>query len=502
MQRLSAFFEDSALLQDSALVWSLGLILVYPIAMVVLSEAILRSRQRNLIQPTLRALRDLVMPTLALFLLLSRVIGLDASQPPLRLSLTLLWISLIHVTLLFANGLLFAGEQRMDRRLHVPKLLRDLVRFFLVVLGAAIVLSTVWGADLGGLVAALGVGSIVLGLALQDALGNLFSGLALLIEQPFSVGDWIQVGSEVGQIVEINWRAVHLVTREQGLIIVPNSILAGQILQNFRRPQRLHVEPIELGFSYSDPPNRVKQVLKETALATRGVLHEPQPVVQTTSYDDSSIGYKVRLFLADYGQLPEVRDDFMSRVWYAAQRHQLTIPFPMRKVYHEAIAAPNPSAAIAERIAKLRSLALFLSLGESDLNALAQTSELRSFGAGEPVLQRGSLQVQMHMLIQGRVQVLVPSQTGAEVEIAQIDAGNFFGESALLPRQATTASIRALEDVEVLLLDTPVLQQVLNRNPAILADIDHVIEQRRSSGNRRPPPTEGQGHRPGGPSQR
>lgn len=467
------------LLTDSALNWSLGLIVAYPLLMIALSEAILRLRHRPLLHQTLRAIRNLVMPALAVLILLAKVLLLDGEQTPLRIAQTVLWVLLIHVVLQLANQLLLAREQDETNRAHVPKLLRDLIRFALVALGAALVLSTVWGADLGGVVAALGVGSIVLGLALQDALGNLFSGLALLIEQPFAVGDWIQVGDDIGKIVEVNWRAVHLITRQQELIIVPNSILAGQTLQNFRRPHRLHVEPIDLGFSYDDPPNVVKQVLRETAISTTGVLSEPAPIVQTISYDDSSIGYRVRLFLADYEQVPKVRDDFMSRVWYTAQRNKLNIPFPIRTVYHQPMTQPTLEDLVAERVLKLRSLPLFLTLETDDLELIARTSELRRFGQGEPVISRGAQQVRMHMLVRGRVNVTMPNEAGVDVAISTLEEGNFFGESALLSRQTTTANILAKDDVEVLLLDTQTLLQVLTRNPNLLANIDSVIEQRR-----------------------
>ncbi len=485
----------NSFLEDRSLAWSLGLIVVYPLLMIALGEALLRLRHRPLIHQTLRAIRNLVMPAFAVFILLSQVLNLDGEQTPLRIAQTVLWVLLIHVILQLANQLLLAREQDENNRAHVPKLLRDLIRFALVALGAAIVLSTVWGADLGGVVAALGVGSIVLGLALQDALGNLFSGLALLIEQPFAVGDWIQVGDDIGKIVEVNWRAVHLITREQELIIVPNSILAGQTLQNFRRPQRLHVELVDLGFSYDDPPNVVKQVLKETALNTSGVLTEPAPVVQTISYDDSSIGYRVRLFLADYEQVPKVRDDFMSRVWYAAQRNKLNIPFPIRTVYHQPVNQPTFEDLVAERVLKLRSLPLFLTLDTHELEILARTSELRNFGQGEPVIRQGEQEIRMHMLVRGRVEVTMPNNAGVNVAIAALEQGNFFGESALLSRPSTTVNIVAKEDVEVLLLETQTLQQVLNRNPHILANIDSVIEQRRG-GSSSPSP----GGAPGGGS--
>ena len=99
--------------------------------------------------------------------------------------------------------LVFENAAKESWRSRAPKLFQDLIRLLLVVIGAAIVLSVVWRQDLGGLIAALGVGSIVLGLALQETLGNLMSGIALFFERPFSVGDWISVGGKSGQVVQI-----------------------------------------------------------------------------------------------------------------------------------------------------------------------------------------------------------------------------------------------------------------------------------------------------------
>ena len=88
-----------------------------------------------------------------------------------------------------------------------------------------------WDADVGGLFTALGVGSIVIGLALQNAVGGVISGLLLLFEQPFKIGDWLDTGGVKGRVVEVNWRAVHIDTGN-GIQIVPNSTLSGASFTN------------------------------------------------------------------------------------------------------------------------------------------------------------------------------------------------------------------------------------------------------------------------------
>ena len=181
---------------------------------------------------------------------------------------------------------------------------------------------------------ALGLSSIVIALALQDTLGSVMSGIALLFERPFSVGDWLQVGDIVGQVIDINWRSVRLQTLDREMVIIPHKSIGGEIIHNYNRPSRVHAQRIALTFSYNDPPNVAKQVLEATALETKGILNEPPPRVFTLSSGDFAITYEVKFFIEDHAEVEEIRDRFVTRVWYAAQRNNLTIPFPIRTLYH------------------------------------------------------------------------------------------------------------------------------------------------------------------------
>ena len=124
---------------------------------------------------------------------------------------------------------------------------------------------------------------------MQDPLGNLYSGVILLFEQPFTVGDWLRVGDAVGEVVEVNWRAVHLLVGGTEVQVIPNSALAKGSFGNVSRPTRQHAETITLGFSHDDPPNKVNRVLRTTALRTPGVLEEPSPTVAILAYKNAAV---------------------------------------------------------------------------------------------------------------------------------------------------------------------------------------------------------------------
>ena len=108
----------------------------------------------------------------------------------------------------------------------MPTIFLDVARFVLIALGLAVIFSYIWGANVGGLFTALGISTVVLGLALQNSVGQIISGLLLLFEQPFQLGDWLDTPTARGRVVEVNWRATHIDTGS-GMQIMPNSVLAG-----------------------------------------------------------------------------------------------------------------------------------------------------------------------------------------------------------------------------------------------------------------------------------
>ena len=464
-------------------IWGAILIVGFPFLTLLLGEIIYRAKSKDkLLVATLLIVRNLIFPSLALFILLNKILGLSQDTTPLRLVQTALWLFTIHGSLTVINGLLFNQAKTGTWQANVPRLFRDLTRVFLILCGVAIVLSLVWGADLGGVIAALGVGSIVIGLALQDTLGNLFSGIALLFERPFSEGDWITVDDITGKVIEINWRSVHLLTRELEMLIIPNAVLAGATIRNYRRPQKLHIEPVDIGFSYSDPPNKVKQVMKKTALATKGVLDKPEPVVQTISYDDSSIGYRVRLFLSDYDKVPQIRDEFVTLIWYAAERNGLNIPFPIRTLYHNPPAKVNSAEIIDGYLQNLEELPIFANADRQVLADLARDAEEKAFGEGEKAIAQEARCEEIYIIIDGTAAVTIRQENSLlEEEIAQLRDGDFFGESALSGKSISPVSVTALSDLRVLILPIENMQIALEQSTRLRQEFGMVMETRRKA---------------------
>lgn len=473
---------NNAAAQPDTWIWAIALVLGFATLSVLLGEVIHRLKRRGrAMASTLRLVRNLILPVLVFLLFMQHLLNLSGDARLVKTVETLLWVVVIHGALSLLNVLLFEQAEVGTWRSRVPKLLIDLARLFLILLGTAIVLATVWNADLAGLVTALGVSSIVIGLALQDTLGSVMSGIALLFERPFSVGDWLHVGGVVGQVIDINWRAIRLQTLENEMVVIPHKVISGETIRNFNQPFQLHAERIRIGFSYNDPPNLARQVLKSTALETQGILAEPEPKIFTLSYDDFAVTYEVKFFIRDYGELEDVRDRFMTRVWYAAQRNNLTIPFPIRTVYH--FHGPTTEAKTVSKkfTDSLSSLPAFVPLdkAQENLQVSSEGINLQHFAAGETVVRQGYTGDALYIIVSGHAVMTTSDAAGHEVEVLPLKGGEFFGEMALFSGEPSIVSVTAVEDLEVMMIDATVVNQMIDRQPSFAREIGQILEIRR-----------------------
>jgi small-conductance mechanosensitive channel len=466
---------------------ALALIVGLPLALLVLNEwlAALRRRDHALAAPV-AFLRNAIVPAVGLVVLLDGVLALPGDDLWVRVGHTILWVVLVAGALGLVNAVAFEGADPGSWRARVPKLLRDLVRLGLVLAAAAIVYSQVWGADLSGALTALGLGGLVLGLALQEPLGNLFSGIMLLMERPFEVGDEIEVGDTTGVVQEINWRSVHVVSPGGITRIIPNSSLNGQTITNYSRPLRQRAETLEFGFSYEDAPNKVRAVLEEVARGTPGVLPDPAPYAATVSFADFSVNYKL-VVRVPQGQRMAVRNELMTRVWYAARREGLTIPYPMSvNLEHETDAPfhrPEPTA--------LELLARFPKLPAAPESWDATRARRADYARDETVFEAGASIEGLCLLVSGEVSLQV-EHGGVPAEIAAVRPGEFFGEAGLHGSQRTESRAVARRDCLCVWLSPDAVREMLERSPALARELGHAFEVRRRTSaavRSAPPPT-------------
>lgn len=475
---------ETQLFQTPFFLWSVALVIGAPLLTILLSEVSNRlDQQSDPLAGPLRQVRNFVVPLWALWLLIHFVAELDNDIWWTQVVITLALLATINAALAFFNVIFFARAAQHTWQAKAPKLLIDLFRSVFVLVGIAILLSTVWGADLGGLLAALGIGSIIIGLALQDSVGGLIKGILLIFERPFTNGDLLRVGDTVGRVVEINWRAVHLETLFHQLMVIPNANLAGETIVNLSRPTQRYMDRIMIGFSYDDPPAQVKEILLDLALATPGVLREPPVRVVTLAYADSAITYGVIFSAVDFATWQSARDEFSTRLWYVAKRHSLSIPFPMRTVEHRMLTPPRPGEASAAVVKGVEQLAELFPLEEELLATLRKSSCHLLYGKNEVVVRQGEKLDHLYFILAGRASLAIGSRTGQLHEVTQLGPEEFFGVAALVSYEPSDTTVTVIEDLAVLAIDVGVMQEVLDRTPRYAQALSEVIDVRRKAIN-------------------
>lgn len=450
--------------------------LVYVI-LVLIRSAIAPSQKswRSIVS----TLKNILLPTTVIFFLLQDVFKMHLDAVAIRLVLTLLGLEAIWIAGNLVQAAIERRSQLPEWRARVPGLYIDLTRLGIILFGGVFVISVVWQRDVSGFIATLGIGTIVLGLALQETLGNMVAGIALVFERPFSVGEWIKVGDTIGEVIEINWRGVRILTRGLDMVIVPNSSLARERIHNFSKPTQVHGVELEVGFSYNDPPNKVKRVLSKSMLATSGVQQDYRNVVRTLGYKDFYINYQVRFFIDDYARLPDIQEEFITRVWYAAKRNKLTIPFPITTVYKSELPAFKAEESTAGLDQALKAVPIFSNLSSEELDTLLREALVQHFAAGERIVHEQEEGDSLYIVKDGRAKVTVRDNAGMEKDVTIFAKGDFFGEMAVLTGEPRQASVTALEDMEVFVIYKDALKLLFEKRPALAEEVATIVEMRR-----------------------
>jgi len=469
-----------ALLETDWFIWGIGLILGFQILVVMLGELLYRADRRRLpIAPILRAARNVVLPLLVAQVFVVRVLEVPVETIPARIVATALWISLLYTGLLLVNVLVFEQAPEGTWRHRAPSLFQDLVRMLLVTVGAAIVLAVVWEQDLGGLIAALGVGSIVLGLALQETLGNLMSGIALLFEKPFSIGDWIEVGDDQGEVVEINWRSVHVRTRERNLLVFPNSVLGRETIINYARPSALQTLRLSFGFSLDDPPTAVKAALMDVADDMDPVLKDPAPKALLREVLDDRMRYEVFLFIDQARLIPQIVDTFTSRLWYSAQRRGLHLPLPSVNEYHMQATDGASAAPVVDVVAELERAQAFGQLDRATLITLAEQARLEVHGDGERLLDVGEVAAGISVIVSGAA--VARLRLGEDIAEVKFAPGDLLGVTSSARREPSEFRIEARGDVVSIVIDHELVDALMQEHLLLASQLARLMEVRRET---------------------
>lgn len=248
----------------------------------------------------------------------------------LYLTISLSAVTFVKVAQILAYLYLFFKNKSVG----IPRLLANLFTFIFSLIVFIYLMSEVFSINLTAMLATSAVFSIVLGLALQDTLGNLFSGVALQIGNPFTIGDWVEIQNAgnkwTGQVQEITWRATFINTFSNEWIMIPNKIMAqSQILiysNNVKQVRHSHTFRID----FSADIRKIKALLLESMLKNPDVGKDPAPRVLIIETTESWLTVKVFYSIEDFSRKYSIGDEVIQDIMSTLQNSG--VPLAMNKI--------------------------------------------------------------------------------------------------------------------------------------------------------------------------
>ena len=406
----------------------------------------------------------------------TRFPGIDLGPSESKFFLPVVVITGLLVVLRFIRHY-FYERFLTESNAQVPKFLSQFISIAVTVAAILVLLDSVYEVQVTGLLAGAGIVGIVLGLALQDTLGNIFSGFAIYFGGQFKAGDWLLVDGHHAKVVEINWRSTRLRTFDEVCLDIPNSNITKQTVVNYDYPTSLHAMRIDIGLDYNSPPTLVQTVLCEAALDCPLVLRDPAPSVFLTAFGDWSVTYQLRYWLADHGDYNTSNSHIRTVLWYSLKRHGINIPFPIQ---HEiSLPAPEPVAEDRQRIRDSLGKTVFAScLSAQQIEELSEAVNIVCFGKSESVIRQGAPAGPMYVLVTGRAQVWIESG-GVRTPVSILEPGACIGENSVLTGDSRSATILALEDLLAVRIDKSTIAPFLNHHPELLERLSELLAARK-----------------------
>jgi small-conductance mechanosensitive channel len=434
-----------------------------------------------------------VVVALALYLFYHFESSLAASLPSsvgtevtkdsiIRIPKLLLWSLLAFLGVRAVSTLVFDLLFRIRRGYEAPTLIRNI--FSLVAFTVLFVLTfnhIYTEVNLGALFTTSAIFGVIIGLALQDTLGNFFAGISLHADRPFQVGDVIVVGPQkhTGVIESITWRAIKIRTFQNHIVLVSNSNAAKEAIEVCPR-DNLNARLVLFGTLYTDSPAKTIHVVREAVRDADNVSEKITPIVRIRNLGEFAIEWEIKYWLEDYAKYNDTDALVRQRVWYALRRSGLTFAYPTRTLHLERKAISRPVTAEEQIADRLSAVDVFSPLSAEELRQLATATVGHVFAPSETLIRAGDEGSSMFVVHNGKVAVQVADKAGPRT-VAVLSEGNFFGEMALFTGEPRTANVVALEETEVLEIGHDAMKHIFETNPSLAESISWTIAERQAA---------------------
>jgi small-conductance mechanosensitive channel/CRP-like cAMP-binding protein len=393
------------------------------------------------------------------------------------------WIALIIFVVRVVDAFVFDVLMSRRRNVVAPQLLRQIVSIVVYLLLFASALRILFHYNVKDALTGGAVLAAVIGLALQDTLGNLFSGIALHMEGAFDVGDVLHSGEYVGVVEGVSWRATRIRGFNNQIIVLPNSVIARERLEVFPHA-RLNARVLPVSVDYNIPPATVigilsLGILSQAAAHVDGVARDLPCFARVASFADSAVIYEIKYHTRDYASLYRMDADIRKAVWYALHRNKIAFATPIRAYQQYTPPEVGHTVSAEDVLSRLGEVDVLSPLSEEARETITAATRVHFYSKGETILRHGAAGDSMFVVHSGTASVrLADDSAGGWHEVAQLAPGTVFGEMALLTGETRNADVVALSDVTALEIGKDSLQPILHDHPELADAITAKVVDR------------------------
>ncbi|MBY5533695.1 mechanosensitive ion channel [Rhizobium leguminosarum] len=382
------------------------------------------------------------------------------------------------------GSMVLASSVRMflifERKPREGRLLQDLVVALIYLTASLCIVAYVFSLPVGTIIATSGVFAIVLGLALQSTLNDVFSGIALNLGRPLSVGDWIVLDDQIqGRVVETNWRSTQLVSPTNDLVVVPNSLLAKSRITNLSSPDFSHGASLRVRIAPDKSPATILDVVDRALLSSNSIMKDPPPTAVLFAMDRDAIEVELSFRVENIARVNKAKNELFDLVFRHMDAAGLELAYAPGSVQVSVL--QHDGGSVVKRptppMRLVTSIPLFAALTDTEKEDLAAGMNRVTFKRGELISRRDASSTSL-MIIRSGVAAMEETEEEQTFELSRLAPGDLFGERGVLMGLPEVADIRALTAVVVYEIQKEHLAAVLRERPLIAEDLAHLLSTR------------------------
>lgn len=366
-----------------------------------------------------------------------------------------------------------------------PRLLIDLLRFMCFIVAGIVVLANIWQKDIAALLTASSVLLAVVGLALRNVIADVFFGIAIAIERPLQIGDWIWVEREMhGRVVEITWRAVRLETTDDETVVIPNSYLSSKPFRNSSAPESYYQDFIEITFDVDLTAANAERILLSAANQVSEVSKQTKPPsVRLVKITGAGVLYQLRFYVPDRASASRVKSDVLKKLARNLHFAGVKVPRDGHEVFVEPLARERVRAKVhIERW--VERIDIFKALTNDIHTHLAEQAASHIYFSGQNVVKQHDEGSSLFVLIDGLLDIYIAGPDGIDRKVAEVSPGGVFGEMSLLTGAPRGATVKARIDSRVYEITKDALAVVLAEDHQVVDRMSTMLASRQLANNK------------------